>query len=347
MINCKTYNIHINDWNALREYISTGGYSKILVLVDENTKRACLPLLKSELKIDLEVISIASGEQEKNIHTCTHVWDKMLDLKADRHSLCINLGGGVIGDLGGFAAATYMRGMDFIQLPTTLLSQVDASVGGKLGVDFHMFKNLIGLIQNPGSVFIYTEFLHTLPYDQLRSGYAELLKHGLIADVKIFDRLSSIVSLESIDWAPIVEESVCIKKDITEEDPMERGIRKVLNFGHTLGHAIETLSYDTDLPFLHGEAVAIGMIMETHLSFLGGYISKEESQRVKSALLKLYGQHHDRVPPIEQLLPIMQKDKKNKSGQIKFTLLESLGSAIYDQVCPTDDIATAIQWYKD
>jgi len=215
MIKCKSYSIYLNDWKSLKEFIEKGAYSTLLVLVDENTDLACLPTFKAEIDKEIHVVEIKSGESNKDISTCQKIWDQMLSAGADRHSLCINLGGGVIGDMGGFTAATFMRGMDFIQIPTTLLSQVDASVGGKLGVDYHGYKNLIGIIKPPKAVFIFTEFLNSLPYRHLLSGYAELLKHGLIANQNVYKRLSALISLESVNCETIVKESVINKKNIS------------------------------------------------------------------------------------------------------------------------------------
>jgi len=344
-ITCKDYNIHINDWEGIRTFIKKKPYSQIFILVDENTDQACLPIFQSELKTDFIKLEVKSGESNKDLHTCEHIWEELTHHGADRHSLLINLGGGVIGDMGGFAAATYMRGMHFIQVPTTLLSQVDASVGGKLGVDFQGFKNMIGLIKNPSAVFIFTEFLNSLPYRQLLSGFAELLKHGLIAEKDVFTKLSSIWSLEAVDWAPIVRESVEIKKTITEQDPKERGLRKVLNFGHTAGHAIESVGLETDSPLLHGEAIAIGMIIESHLSYSKGFISLSECDHIKEVLIGLYGHQHDKIPSTDRLKQLMLKDKKNKSGKIKFSLLEAVGKGNFDKEVTDQDFNSAVSYY--
>ena len=346
-INCKNYTVYINDWSSLQLYIQSSKASKVLVIVDGNTKTHCLPILKQHVSgVELHAIEIHSGELHKNLATCNHIWNKILEFGADRHSLCINLGGGVIGDMGGFAAATYMRGMDFIQLPTTLLSQVDASVGGKLGVDYEGYKNLIGIIKDPGAVFMFTEFLETLPQRQLLSGFAELIKHGLIVNKQVYNELSEIRSLESVDWAPIVYESVDIKKTVTEQDPQERGLRKILNFGHTLGHAIESVNLETDSPLLHGEAIAIGMIMEAHLSMSIGNITLDECDEIKSYITGLYGHHPDKIPSIETLTSLMKKDKKNRDGNIKFSLLSSVGDACYDQEVSKLFIEKALDFYK-
>ena len=195
-IDCSDYSIFINDYDALSQKLNDNKYSKRIIIVDENTKRECLSEIKALSTLPLEVIEIESGEKNKTLDTCQKIWDRMIEIGADRHSLCINLGGGVIGDMGGFAAATFMRGMDFIQVPTTLLSQVDASVGGKLGIDYHRYKNLIGSIISPNGVYIFTDFLTTLPYRQLLSGFAEIIKHALIHDKEAFDQYVKFVNLD-------------------------------------------------------------------------------------------------------------------------------------------------------
>ncbi|MEM9545668.1 MAG: 3-dehydroquinate synthase [Bacteroidota bacterium] len=345
-IRCKTYLIHINNWEAINDYIAYGGYSSVFVLVDNNTLQYCIPLFEEKINSAFQVIVIKSGEEHKTIDSCQYIWDKMIDLGADRHSLCINLGGGVIGDMGGFTAATFMRGMDFIQVPTTLLSQVDASVGGKLGIDYNNYKNLIGIILNPGGVFIFTDFLKTLPYRQLLSGFAEVIKHGLIKDASAFSRMTTLKSLTDIDWEELIYESVLIKKSVTEEDPYEKGLRKILNFGHTLGHAIESNALSSNTPLLHGEAIAIGMIMEAHLSYQKSYITFHDAETVKNKILILFGHHPSRIPTTEVLVQLMAKDKKNKAGIIKFSLLQQLGEGNFDQEVGPEEIQNAISFYK-
>lgn len=345
-IKCNSYSIYLNDWDALNQYLSIREFSSVFVIVDENTLKFCLPLFEEKVQNQFSVIVTKSGEANKNLESCQYIWDKFIEMGADRHSLCINLGGGVIGDMGGFVASTFMRGMDFIQVPTTLLSQVDASVGGKLGIDYENFKNLIGIIKNPGGVFIYTDFLKTLPYNQLLSGFAEVIKHGLIQDSDGFLKLTKLDSLVNIDWEELVYESVNIKKLITEEDPYERGLRKILNFGHTLGHAIESNALTNKSPLLHGEAIAIGMIMECHLSYQKGYLSLDEIRLIKSKILLLFGHHVSVIPDVTILMELMAKDKKNKGGVIKFSLLEKLGKGNIDQVVNIEDIHKAVAFYK-
>jgi len=345
-INCNTYSIYINNWEAVNDYISAGDYSSLFVVVDNNTFQLCLPLFEEKIDAKFHVIPTQSGEENKTLDSCQVIWNKMIHLGADRHSLCINLGGGVIGDMGGFAASTFMRGMDFIQMPTSLLSQVDASVGGKLGVDYDNYKNLIGIIHNPGAVFIFTDFLKTLPYNHLLSGFAEVIKHGLIRDEETFQKLTQVDSLAYINWEELIYESVNIKKSITEIDPYERGIRKVLNFGHTLGHAIESFILSTKKQLLHGEAIAIGMIMEAYLSHQKGFLPLKDAHDVKDKILALYGHHPSIIPEIGSLLDLMSIDKKNKGGVIKFSLLQKLGEGNFDQEVTKKEIEQAILFYK-
>ncbi|MBK8517939.1 MAG: 3-dehydroquinate synthase [Saprospiraceae bacterium] len=346
-IKCKNYNIHINNWLQFTSFVQDINASHIFILADENTEKYCLLHLLENLNGEAFVIRIPSGEHNKTINTCQQVWSKLMQNGADRHSLLINLGGGVIGDLGGFCAATYMRGIRFIQVPTTLLSQVDASVGGKLGVDLLGFKNMVGIIQDPAAVFIFTEFLNTLPQNQIRSGFAELLKHGLIADKSAWDTLSHKANISGLDYENLVYESVKIKKNVTEQDPYENGLRKILNFGHTIGHAVESYWMDSSTPLLHGEAIAIGMVSEAFLSYRVGKISEGELFDIRNALIRIYGHHPKYVRPATDLIEIMKGDKKNIKGSIRFALLESVGKACYDVQVDKNAIEESFVFYKE
>ena len=346
-ISCINYTISINQPDFLQECIDAIKPSKIIVIVDENTEQYCLPVIFEHIiSTQFVIIKIPSGEQNKTIATCEKVWQKMVENNADRHSLVLNVGGGVIGDLGGFCASTYMRGIKFIQIPTTLLSQVDASVGGKLGVDLLGIKNMIGVFQEPYAVIINTQFLRTLPYKEMLSGYAELLKHGLIANKDIWKQLSAKEDIIDLDYEEIVYQSVSIKKSITEQDPTEKGLRKVLNFGHTVGHAVETHSFTTEKPLLHGEAIAIGIVIESYLSYHKGYISKDDYVEIKSAVQRLYGKKYKSLPDLEAVLPIMVKDKKNNAGQIQYALIDRIGSSVFDQTVETEVLSKAFEDYK-
>ena len=245
--------------------LDISNYSQVAILVDENTKRDCLsklPQIENAL-----IIEIKSGEEYKNISTCSFIWEQLTINNFDRNALLINLGGGVIGDMGGFCATTYKRGLEFIHIPTTLLAMVDASVGGKLGIDFKGFKNQIGLFNNPKAVLISSEFLETLAESELKSGFAEVVKHALISDNSLWLKLKN-TPFTDLDWEDIIDTSVQIKNKIVLADPFEKGERKKLNFGHTFGHAIESYYLEKRTPISHGEAVFMGMILETKISNL-------------------------------------------------------------------------------
>ena len=304
-------------------------YSKVAILVDENTKRDCLHKLP---KIDSHVIiEVKSGEHNKTISTCNYIWEKLIENQFDKNSLLINLGGGVIGDMGGFCASTFKRGIHFIQIPTTLLSMVDASIGGKLAIDFKNFKNQIGLFNNPKTVLIYPEFLDTLPKKILKSGFSEVVKHALIADRDLWNNISS-KRFEDLDWLKIITTSVSIKNNIVLSDPYEIDMRKKLNFGHTYGHAIESFYLKKGTPVLHGEAVFAGMILETQLSNL----HPEEKLEIKNYILSNFSLPF--FPKKSDLLPFLINDKKNKLGKISFSLLNQIGDCMVDHLFSLDEL---------
>jgi len=347
LVDCQEYQIHIDDLSALSESIDKKTYSSIYVLVDENTKKHCYPKVRSRLKDHgHQLIEISSGEINKNLATCEKIWDQMLTQNADRSSLVINLGGGVIGDMGGYAASCYMRGVDFIQIPTTLLSQVDASVGGKLGIDLKGFKNLIGVFNSPQAVIIESTFLKTLSAAELRSGFAEVIKHALIKDESLWIDIQSKKPNQIKNWPEIIHRNVTIKKDVVENDPFEGGLRKILNFGHTIGHAIETMLLDTEGHLLHGEAIAVGMICESFLSYSKGMLTDQELDEIVEYILSIYG---DVIPTKltkhRQILANMKKDKKNKGGKVMFSLLDGIGSCQYDIECSTQELKDSFLYY--
>lgn len=337
--------IHKSIEPLLTTFLQDNTYSQYIVLVDENTKKFCYPVVKSLLSKHT-LIQIRSGEEQKHLETCTHIWQKMTDAKLDRKALCINLGGGVIGDMGGFCAATYKRGIDFIQLPTTLLSQVDASVGGKLGIDFQGFKNHIGVFRDPKAVLIATDFLQTLPYAEIRSGFAEIVKHCLIADAAMWNEIR-YRDLEEQNWDHLVSHSVAIKEKVVEQDPTEKGWRKILNFGHTIGHAVE--SYMLEQPkrkLLHGEAIAVGMIAEAYLAFKRKLLSEESLMQLEEFIFSTYGKVTLTVEDIAAIPPLALQDKKNASGKIQCVLLKQIGEPIVDQVITQKEIQDALKYYQ-
>lgn len=343
VISLEEYDIVIGDVYAyLTQWLATENFSSILVLVDQNTAQHCWPLLRPHLPADAELLQIQAGESFKSIATCQVIWQKMLDKELDRKALLINLGGGVIGDMGGFCAGTYKRGIKFLQMPTTLLSQVDASVGGKLGIDHSGFKNVVGLFQNPQAVLIDPDFLDTLPPRELRSGFAEIIKHALIADAMQWKELAALNGIEQMDWKAWISRSVAIKREIVAIDPFEQNQRKQLNFGHTIGHAVESYCLTTEQPLTHGEAVAWGMMCEVLLSEKTG-LSKEAAQSIINWLQGIYKLPALPAEVLIQLIPLMRNDKKNIDGEINFTMLEAPGKALINQTATDEEILGALE----
>lgn len=320
--------------NNINNFIDLSKFSKVAVLTDENLIN-CGWLDK--LQID-SIIKIKSGEINKNLETVSHIWQQMSELQMDRKSLLINLGGGVVCDLGGFCASTYMRGIKFIQIPTTLLSQVDASVGGKTGFDFNGVKNLIGTFTEPEMVLIDSNTLTTLPKREYVSGLAEVIKYGIIYDVEFFEYLKN----GNIDNDYIIKKSCEIKEKVVLEDFKEGGLRKILNFGHTMGHSIESLSLETESPLLHGEAVAIGMIAESYIAKEIGNLTNEEYELIKN-VIKQYDLPVVYNSDLEEIFLMLFKDKKNTSGKIKWVLPNGIGKCVYDVEVDNDIVKMAIR----
>jgi 3-dehydroquinate synthase len=317
-------------------------YTKIGVLVDDNTIVVCYPHLKPDLPPH-ELIQVPSGELHKTLHTCQHIWQRLTDHGFDRHSLLIVLGGGVLGDMGGFCAATFKRGIDFILIPTTLLSQVDASVGGKLGVDFGVYKNHIGVFQLPVSTLIATNFLKTLSARELRSGFAEVIKHCLIADRKMWDVIRKR-QLTDQDWLKLVRHSVKIKSAVAKKDPREAGLRKILNFGHTIGHALEGHFLNTQNRLFHGEAVAAGMVIESFIAFRKGFLKAAALEDITTFILSVFGKVQ--VPEDKLWLGLLKQDKKNKGNTILLAVPKPVGKAVWDVGVSEKEIREATDYYR-
>lgn len=331
--------------SAYSSFFKKAIYSSYFILVDEHTETHCLPLFLKRSKIKAAIIKIKSGEKNKTLSTCEKVWETLTHSNADRNALLINLGGGVIGDLGGFAASCYKRGIDFVQVPTTLLSMVDSSVGGKLGIDFKGFKNQIGVFAQPKAVFADLSFLNTLPEREIKSGYAEIIKHSLIADAKMFKQISQ--SEEFVIDEKLVAENISIKNKIVKKDFKEQNIRKALNFGHTIGHGVESLSLQKDKkPLLHGEAVIIGMMMESYISYLHHLISKNIFIYIYNYLMNVSANRNILKEEKEPIFALMLNDKKNQHGAINFTLLSAVGKFKTDQTAGKEEIFKAIDFYN-
>ncbi|MEP7129335.1 MAG: 3-dehydroquinate synthase [Chitinophagales bacterium] len=321
---------HKNFSKALSNFLSKKKYTAHFILVDDQTVNHCLPVLFNEVEElkSANIIEIFSGESFKNIETTQQVWEQLTEQNADRKSVLINLGGGMVCDLGGFAAATYKRGIDFIHVPTTVLSQVDAAYGGKQGIDFQHFKNQVGVFKTPAATFVNIDFLKTLPAEQLTNGFAEVVKHGLLAGGKFWKKIKAINDLSFVDWKRIVRDSSGIKLAVVEKDPLEKDLRKILNFGHTIGHAVESNLLNRGEEVLHGFCIAAGMMGELFLSQqLCGFPEKKMQQVNK------FIRHHFPVVNMdaafdETILNLMKQDKKNRDGRIQFALLQNIGEPV-------------------
>lgn len=346
------YCIHFNEscYNYLNEILKPNVYSKLFILVDENTSGYCLPNFLAQIatEVEIEIIELEAGEEFKNIETCVQVWQSLIELGGDRKSIILNLGGGVVTDLGGFVACTFKRGIDFINVPTTLLSMVDASVGGKNGVDLGHLKNQIGVIKEPKAVLIDTQFLETLPQSEMLSGLAEMMKHGLISDKSYWDKFKNLNNLKSEDLDGLIYESVLIKNKIVSEDLTENGIRKALNFGHTLGHAIESycLENTSKQNLLHGHAVAIGMILESYISKEKGLITNDEYQEIKYFINEYFDKVNFDENDIKEIIELLIFDKKNEFGKVQFALLKGIGNIQINETSSNELIFKAFEDYN-
>ncbi|UHO40277.1 3-dehydroquinate synthase [Chryseobacterium capnotolerans] len=340
----------LNDnFSQLNDFLHEKTFSKIFILVDENTHEYCLPVLLGNMETDLgfEILEIEAGEEMKNIQTANQLWEILTEMQADRKALVINLGGGVITDMGGFVASTYKRGIQFINIPTTLLSMCDASIGGKTGIDLMHYKNMVGTFAFPEQIFIYPKFLETLPFKELRSGFAEMLKHGLIADKAHWNQLIQIHKLDVEAVTPYIQNSMDIKQDVVEKDFHESNIRKTLNFGHTIGHAVESLCLQQGNPILHGEAVAMGMICEAHLAYLENLISEEDSKVIIENIQRYYPYLDISDFKDEDITALLLNDKKNVDSKINFSLLTNIGACNYDHQCSQKNILESLSFYRN
>ena len=351
-IQANNYPIYFNEkgYEALNLHLKENKYSNIFIIVDSSTNEFCLPkfLPYLETELTIEIIEFEAGEANKNIDTCVEIWKVLTELGGDRKSLVINLGGGVVTDLGGFVSSTFKRGIDFIHIPTTLLSMVDASVGGKNGVDLGNLKNQIGVINVPKMVLIDTNYLETLSQTEMRSGLAEMLKHGLIYDRAYWERFLDLKAIDFADFDELIYRSVEIKNEIVKQDPTEKNIRKALNFGHTLGHAIESyfLENESKTTLLHGEAIAVGMILESYIALKKDLINEAEYFQIKSAIKSIYNDILFEENDIEPILELLIHDKKNEFGTIQFALIEGIGKIKINQLVENELILAAFQDYK-
>jgi 3-dehydroquinate synthase len=321
----------------------TSKASNLYILTDSNVQESVLPDLLPLIHPDkqVEIFEVEPGEESKSIEIASQVWSGLLESNADRHSVILNIGGGVVTDLGGFIASVYKRGIPFIHIPTSVMAMCDAAIGGKTGIDFNFYKNAIGSFCEPNAVLIYPHFIRTLPVSELKSGYAEMLKHAIIADFQLFTALESIEIDNADHIALFIERSANIKHDIVSEDFLEKGRRKILNFGHTIGHALESCMLEKGAPLTHGHAVALGMLAESALATQIGCLSQDEYFKIKNIIELHYpkpkGLH------FEDVIGFIRNDKKNKNKQILFALPDGLGHAQWDISISEQDIQTVVE----
>ncbi len=323
-------------WRFLTDLLEN---ERAIILCDSNTNQ-CFEYLHVACpkSAELPVILMPAGEQYKTLKTCEMVWHQLTEFGADRSTILVNLGGGVVTDLGGFAASTFMRGIRFVNIPTSLLGMVDAAIGGKTGVDFGGLKNMVGTFSQPEAVLINSNFLKTLPARQYRNGLAEVLKHAFISD-------SSILNLMDANEDELISRSVQVKLDIVKRDEFESGERKKLNFGHTIGHAIESYFLETDKPVLHGEAIAAGMILESWISHKVADLSNAELNSICTAIDSIFSKIPISETDWSSIKKLLIYDKKNRDGQVQFVLLRAIGGAVTDQSVPEELLNQAFHFY--
>jgi 3-dehydroquinate synthase len=351
-LSLKNYKIAFQEeaYTELNQLIKDECYSSIYILVDSNTNEYCSKFLseKIEAEVKIEWIEIEPGEEHKTISTCNEIWKTLSETGADRKSLIINLGGGIVTDIGGYAASCFKRGIDFVHVPTTLLGMVDAAIGGKNGVNLDSLKNQIGIIRVPRLVLIDVGYLATLPAEEMRSGLAEMLKHGLIANADDFFAFQDLSQFQVDKLPELIRDSIQIKTKIAEEDPHEKGLRMALNFGHTLGHAIESYHMEevSKTKLLHGEAVAIGMILALKLSVEVLQFDELKCDQASQIITTYFKPVEFSEEDISKIKTYLKHDKKNSAGNINFVLLEAIGQPKINCKVSDEQIKKAFAYYK-
>jgi 3-dehydroquinate synthase len=334
---------------ALDRALGKADATALFILGDVNTMRQCLPELLARVPHlrDARTLSVPGGEGSKDLAVCAGIWQHLANHAADRQALLVCLGGGVVTDLGGFVAGTYKRGIACVHVPTSLLGMVDASIGGKTGVDLGGVKNMVGVFHDPLGVYIHMPFLKSLGKRELLNGLAEMIKHGLVWDASHWEAIAAS-ALHDIDaLAPLVYRSAAIKAEVVQQDPRESGLRKVLNFGHTIGHGVEAHSWESPRRMLlHGEAVAIGMVCEAWLSWRMDLLDRESYDRITQLLLQLYKPYRFDSAENHRMIELMRNDKKNVSGQFRFTLLTAIGQAKVDVPVSAAQVQEALEHYR-
>ena len=328
---------------GFQAYLKTFENQKIVILVDENTHDYCLEyLITSFPELErAEIMLLPCGEENKVMEVCFQVWQAFTEYHVERKDLVINLGGGVVTDMGGFIASVFKRGLTFIHVPTSLLGMVDAAIGGKNGIDLDGYKNQLGTITQPACVFIDSGFLATLPAEEIFNGYAEMLKHALIGDVALWEEIRHIQSEDELIQQEVIVKAIRVKTNIIEQDPLEGGLRKKLNFGHTVGHALESYFLQST-PISHGHAVALGMIAESYISMKRNLLTKEAYKEIESTIIRSFPMIELQAEDVSQVISLMYQDKKNEAGQIRSCLLDGIGSCMYDQEVKEEEIGESL-----
>jgi 3-dehydroquinate synthase len=331
----------------LNAYLKSNKYSNVVIITDENTQKYCYPLISDKVGANISLL-IKSGEENKELSTCHELWNEITKYNIDRNAIVINLGGGIICDLGGFVAATFKRGIDFIHIPTTLLAMCDACFGGKLGVNLNGLKNYIGLFKNPVAVFIYPNFLKTLPQNQIISGFAEVIKHAAIADKRFFNEICEMDDI-SEEFEKLISRSIRIKTRIVNLDSLETGIRKSLNFGHSIGHAIESyhISANPKSAITHGECVAAGMIAEAFISCKKNLLPEKELNQLITLIRKFFNAVLIDEGSISAISDLVSKDKKNENSDKLFTLIDGIGQFRVNEKISEDEIVESLKFYRN
>jgi 3-dehydroquinate synthase len=317
------------DFPDLARRLHVMSYSSLFILADFHTRLHCVPLV-SGLFPHQHTCIIPDGEPNKNLDTCALIWNFLLEHGADRKSVLLNVGGGMLTDIGGFAASCYQRGIRFVQVPTSVMAMTDAAIGGKLGVNFRDHKNYIGVFKAPEFTWIKPKFIQTLPHKEKIAGLAEMIKHAIIGSKSLWEKLNAIQSVDKVDWTALLEESIAVKVMIVQDDPLEKGIRKTLNFGHTIGHALESFFMHSENPLSHGQAVTLGMLAESKMAFEGGLLPIEEFEKILSLMTRLLEPANRILPSHAELMKWMEKDKKSTLAQLHFSLPTEIGSCRWD-----------------
>ncbi|MGZ3930762.1 MAG: 3-dehydroquinate synthase [Bacteroidia bacterium] len=343
------YKIHTGKivFRELKQFLKAGNYSQYFIICDENTIKHCLPVVVSackELKA-AEIFEVESGEQSKSLALCSQIWEALITYRADKQALIINLGGGVISDLGGFIASAYKRGVDFINIPTSLLAMADASVGGKTGIDLGGVKNSIGTITQPKAVFVFHDFLKTLDSRQVYNGLAEIYKIALISDKIFWKRLADTSAIKESDG--IIDKSIELKNKVVKKDPYEKNIRKSLNFGHSIGHAVESALLHTEAALLHGEAIVVGMIAETYIAYEKKLVSEKDAMQIFQTLKTVFAPQPVSQKHLQAIFTALLNDKKNKKDQFLFSLVNGIGKCKMNVPVKEKEISEALAFYNE